>query len=628
MTKQAEGRAWGSMLSRTSRWMLGFSALLLSVAFVTPVWRIDLIAPQYPEGLGMLIKVNTITGLKPADLDNINGLNHYIGMKAIVPEAIPVLQVMPIVLAILVVLGILTALYGRRWGGWTWLGFVAAGGVAGLYEFWSWSYDYGHNLAADAIIKVPGMSYQPPMIGSKQLLNFTAISWPDVGGVAAAVAFAITLAALLIRRAPKAPRAEAHVSHGLMGVVAGCLLVLGVPGRSSALPLPDTIVVDPAGSVRSLSSALRLVRTGGTVVVNAGRYSEHDLAVNRPVTIAGRPGAMIDGAGKGNILLVTADDVTITGLHLTGVGVRFTSDPAAIRVSGSNCRITKNQIDNAFFGIYLAKSNDCRIEGNSLTASGKTEAVSGNGIHLWSARGVRIAGNSVAGFRDGIYFEFVHDTEVVGNLSERNLRYGLHFMYSDDCTYLKNTFSRNGSGVAVMYTKRVHMTANRFANNRGSAAYGLLLKEISDSRLDRNVFENNTIGLFADGADRVRATRNEFVRNGWAVKVGGSTQDGSFTGNNFEDNTFDVTTSSQRPSTKFDGNFWSSYKGYDLNRDGIGDVPHPPVRLFSIVIENSPQAIVLMRSALASLLDAAERAIPSLTPSMFVDPRPSMRRLS
>lgn len=628
MTDTDESRGRRAMLSRTSRCMLGFAALLLSVAFVTPIWRIDLIAPQYPEGLGMLIKVNTITGLKPADLDNINGLNHYIGMKTIVPDAIPVLQVMPIVLAILVVFGIVAALYGRRWSGWLWLGLVAASGAAGLYEFWAWSYDYGHNLAADAIIKVPGMTYQPPLIGSKQLLNFTAMSWPDVGGIAAGVAFVVGLAALLHGRRTKKETAAPLMEKRPALVMAMLLVCVAAPVRSFAQELRDTIVVDPAGSVRSVSMALRLVRTGGTVVVSAGRYAEHDVSVNRPVTIAGRPGAVIDGGGKGNILLVTADDVTITGLRLTGVGARFTSDPSAIRVSGNNCRITKNQIDNAFFGIYLAKSNDCRIEGNSLTASGKTEAVSGNGIHLWSARGVTIARNSIAGFRDGIYFEFVHDTKVVGNVSEKNIRYGLHFMYSDDCSYLNNTFSHNGSGVAVMYTKRVHMTANRFANNRGSAAYGLLLKEISDSRLDRNVFENNTIGLFADGADRVRATRNEFVRNGWAVKVGGSTQDGSFTGNNFEDNTFDVTTSSQRPSTKFDGNFWSAYKGYDLNRDGIGDVPHPPVRLFSIVIENSPQAIVLMRSALVSLLDAAERAIPSLTPSMFVDPRPSMRRLS
>lgn len=212
-------------------------------------------------------------------------------------------------------------------------------------------------------------------------------------------------------------------------------------------------------------------------------------------------------------------------------------------------------------------------------------------------------------------------------MSEKNLRYGLHFMYSDDCRYVGNTFRRNGSGVAVMYTRRVHMTDNRFEQNWGSAAYGLLLKEISDSYLERNVFVENTTGLFADGADRVQATGNSFIRNGWAVKVGGSTQDGFFSANNFIDNTFDVATNSHEPSTKFEGNFWDAYKGYDLNRDGVGDVPHPPVRLFSVIVERTPQAIVLMRSALVALLDAAERAMPSLTPELFVDPRPAMRRI-
>ncbi|MEO8578374.1 MAG: NosD domain-containing protein, partial [Gemmatimonadales bacterium] len=235
--------------------------------------------------------------------------------------------------------------------------------------------------------------------------------------------------------------------------------------------------------------------------------------------------------------------------------------------------------------------------------------------------------NSVAGFRDGIYFEFVHDTEVLRNVSEGNLRYGLHFMYSDDCEYVGNTFRHNGSGVAVMYTKRVRMKSNRFEHNWGAAAYGLLLKEIYDSRIENNVFAENTTGLLADGATRVQATGNTFIHNGWAVKVEGSTQDGFFSANNFIDNTFDVTTNSREPSTKFEGNFWDAYHGYDLDRDGVGDIPHPPVRLFSMIVERNPQAIVLMRSALASLLDAAERLMPSLTPELFVDPRPVMRRI-
>ena len=621
-------------LTKVSRLMIALSAALLAVSFVVPVWRIDLVAPQYPEGLGMLIRVNTITGVKPADLNNINGLNHYIGMKAIVPEAIPVLDVMPVALAVLVVLGLGVALSGRRWAAWTWVVLVAAGGTAALVEFWRWSWDYGHNLASDAIIKVPGMTYQPPLIGTKQLLNFTAASWPAAGGIAAGAAFVIAVAALVLSRRKKVDVASQILARVPVAarVAASVAMILGtfavlVPRSIAAQS--DSVTVSIRGPVRTLTAALGMVRTGGTIVVMPGHYVEHGIVVDRSVTIVGRGLPTIDGRNQGEILRIDADDVTVTGLRFAHVGASYTKDWAAIRVAGArNCRLSNNTIEGGFFGIYLAKVTVCRIEGNTLRASGRTEATSGNGIHLWSSREITIADNSVSGFRDGIYFEFVHDTEVRRNVSEGNLRYGLHFMYSDDCLYVGNVFRQNGSGVAVMYTKRVHMTANRFEHNWGSAAYGLLLKEISDSRLDRNLFLENTTGLFADGADRVQAIGNSFIRNGWAVRVGGSTQDGFFSANNFIDNTFDVATNSHQPSTKFEGNFWDAYNGYDLNRDGVGDVPHPPVRLFSMIVERSPQAIVLMRSALVALLDAAERALPSLTPEFFVDPRPSMRKLS
>jgi nitrous oxidase accessory protein len=617
-------------LSAAARWMLAMSSALLSVAFVVPVWRISLLAPQYPEGLGMLIRVNTITGIKPADLNNINGLNHYIGMKAIVPDAIPVLHVMPYALAALVLMGLGVALYGRRWAAWSWLGLLAASGVAAMYEFWSWSYDYGHNLAPDAIIEVPGMTYQPPIIGSKQLLNFTAASWPAPGAIAAGLAFGIALAAvILFRKKPSAlqevERSSARVAAAVLATVG--MLVTGVSSHASAQA--DSVTVSETGAVRSVSAALGLVARGGTIVVMPGRYEESEILIDRPVTITGVDFPVIDGENKGEIFRVTADSVSIRGLQVSRVGASYTKDLAAIRiVSSTGCSITDNRIDGAFFGIYLAKVTSCRLERNVLHARGKTEAISGNGIHLWNSRGVSIIDNTVSGFRDGIYFEFVHNTTVAANVSEKNLRYGLHFMYSDDCEYVKNTFRNNGSGVAVMYTKRVHMTNNRFEQNWGSAAYGLLLKEIYDSRLAGNVFEENTTGLLADGATRIQARGNSFIRNGWAVKVEGSTQDGLFAGNNFIGNTFDVATNNREPTTRFDGNFWDGYRGYDLNRDGVGDVPHPPVRLFAIIVERNPQAIVLMRSVLVALLDAAERAMPSLTPDLFVDPRPAMRRIT
>jgi nitrous oxidase accessory protein len=178
-----------------------------------------------------------------------------------------------------------------------------------------------------------------------------------------------------------------------------------------------------------------------------------------------------------------------------------------------------------------------------------------------------------------------------------------------------------------MYTKRVQMAGNRFENNWGPAAYGLLLKEIADARLESNVFSHNTTGLLADGANRLIAEHNDFIGNGWAVKLDASTVDGRFSQNNFADNSFDVSTNSRSPSTTFAGNFWDTYRGYDLNRDGVGDVPHRPVRLFSLLVEHNAPALILMRSAFVELLDAAERQIPTLTPDALVDATPAMRRM-
>ena len=190
-------------MRRSSRIAVAAVSLLLLAIYVTPLWRIELIAPQYPEGLGLRIWVNQITGLKPNDLNSINGLNHYIGMRAIEPDAIPELRLMPWLLACAIVAGVLVAVLGRRGPLYGWVALFAIGAVAGLGDFWKWGYEYGHQLDPHAAIKVPGMSYQPPVVGSKQLLNFHATSWPDVGGWIAigALACAVVVAVLEWRRA-------------------------------------------------------------------------------------------------------------------------------------------------------------------------------------------------------------------------------------------------------------------------------------------------------------------------------------------------------------------------------------------------------------------------------------------
>jgi nitrous oxidase accessory protein len=406
---------------------------------------------------------------------------------------------------------------------------------------------------------------------------------------------------------------------------AAFVLALLSPGTGGG---QATITVSPGGRVQTLTAAIAAASPHAKIVVKPGVYREPTIVVDKPVEIIGQGWPVLDGASARQIMTVTADSVTIRGLHFEHVGTSFTEDWAAVRFQTvRGCTIEGNRFDDAFFGIYLAKVNDCTIRGNVLRSGRGREMNSGNGIHLWASNGITIANNRISGHRDGIYFEFVHNSVISGNVSELNLRYGLHFMYSDDCRYLHNTFRKNGSGVAVMFTNRVEMTGNRFEENWGGAAYGLLLKEIGDSKLEGNVFYRNTTGLLADGANRLKAIRNAFIDNGWAVKLQASTQDGTFTGNNFIGNTFDVAANNSETTTIFARNYWDNYQGYDLDHDGFGDVLYHPVRLFSMVVAQNGPSIILLRSTFVRLLDSAESIIPALTPEALADRQPAMKRI-
>lgn len=403
------------------------------------------------------------------------------------------------------------------------------------------------------------------------------------------------------------------------------LLILSVLPRD--IVSAQTLRVEPTGSLTSLAEAVAIAEHGQEIVVAAGTYLEEPIVVSKSLIISGEPGAILDGGGVHQILTVTADSVVIRGLVLRNVGVSFMDDRAAIKVDGGHaCLIENNRIEDAFFAIYLAQSAGCIIRNNTIVASQKQESQSGNGIHLWYSKSATIESNRIEGHRDGIYFEFVEDTIVRDNLSQDNLRYGLHFMFSDRCAYHRNVFRRNNAGVAVMYTKNVDMSGNRFERNWGSAAYGLLLKDITDSTIRNNAFVNNTVGIYAEGANRLEVEGNVFEDNGWAVKVMANCIDSRFVGNDFLGNTFDVTTNGRTTRSSFEENYWDQYEGYDLDRDGYGDVPFRPVRLFSLIVEQNEPALILQQSLLVRVLDTMERIIPSLTPAALIDDRPRMRR--
>jgi nitrous oxidase accessory protein len=302
-------------------------------------------------------------------------------------------------------------------------------------------------------------------------------------------------------------------------------------------------------------------------------------------------------------------------------------DRAAVRVEdASHCLIEGNRFTDTFFAIYLAKVSDCTISKNDIQGSGTSETMSADGIHLWYSKNISVVGNVVRGHRDGIYFEFVEDSSVEDNLSENNMRYGLHFMFSDRCRYERNRFVSNDAGVAVMYTENVEMVENVFEQSWGSASYGLLLKEIDDSIIRGNIFSRNSVAMYAEGSDRTIVENNTFTENGWAVKIMANAEDNLFSHNDFVGNSFDVATNTRQAVSTFRENYWDEYEGYDLDGDGFGDVPHHPVRLFSILVERNEPSLILLRSLFVDVLDAAERVLPALTPERFVDSSPAMRR--
>jgi nitrous oxidase accessory protein len=235
-----------------------------------------------------------------------------------------------------------------------------------------------------------------------------------------------------------------------------------------------------------------------------------------------------------------------------------------------------------------------------------------------------VADNVINGHRDGLYFEFVQDTTIERNLSRQNVRYGLHFMFSNHCAYRSNHFIHNGAGVAVMYTHDVTMENNEFASNQGPAAYGLLLKDIGESRLVGNRFTENTVGLLIEGGGHLTVENNRFRSNGWGVKLMANSPGNRFTGNVFAGNSFDLATNSRSTEATVLGNWWDRYQGYDLDHDGRGDIAFRPVSLFTLLVAENPPSMILMRSAFVDLLEAAERALPVLTPQTLVDTAPLM----
>jgi len=390
--------------------------------------------------------------------------------------------------------------------------------------------------------------------------------------------------------------------------------------------------VCPAGGCdfTSIKEAVEVASVGDTVLVKEGTYREGEIVIRTPrLSLIGEGKPVIDGEYKYQMLhVVGADSVLIRGFVFKNSGWSMSRDIAAVKITECDgCRIEGNEFYDNFWAIYYEKSKRGMVKDNVVIGFAEVETTTGNAIHMWNCDSMFVEGNHLQGHRDGIYLEFVTNSVFRWNYSTKNVRYGIHFMFSHDDLYEYNTFVDNGVGIAVMYSKRVIVRYNVFSHHWGGATFGFLLKEIYDSELYGNYLYRNTYGFYLEGSVRNKIHHNILKENGIAIRLWANSTDNVITENNIMGNTFDLTTNNFRSFNRIDGNYWSTYRGYDVDKDGVGDVPFRPVKLFSVLSTKVPALMVLIRSPLVQIMDVSEKVLPTMIPESIQDGKPLMRPL-
>ncbi len=400
--------------------------------------------------------------------------------------------------------------------------------------------------------------------------------------------------------------------------------------QAQTAKMTKTIKVCASCDVKTIKGGVFLAKDGDTVLVKKGIYKETKIYVNKSIHIIGENYPIIDAENKtDSVFAIKAKDFSLSGFKFRNIGMSYTKEIAAIFISHSRNFVVKdNFFENVFYAFIIQSSKYGVIQNNKIIGESVIESSSGNGIHIWKCKKMRIEGNTIIGMRDGIYLEFVNQSCISNNTSKDNLRYGLHFMFSNHNEYQRNEFKNNGAGVAVMFSKFIKMHHNTFHYNWGTASYGLLLKEINDAEIHDNIFEQNTIGINIDGCNRINYKNNHFIRNGWALKFTGGCYTNIFEFNNFMHNAFDLSYNSKLNDNRFEANYWSEYTGYDIDKNGIGDVAHRPVKLFSYIVNRIPETLVLLRSLFVDIINFSEKVSPVFTPDNLVDSKPLMKPIN
>lgn len=415
----------------------------------------------------------------------------------------------------------------------------------------------------------------------------------------------------------------------LLGLIAAVLLCICWSGfTAQAQPHAKTIVVAPDGTFTSIRDAVAIAHPGDTIEVQAGTYVGN-LVLDKQLSLIGIGRPVIRGEGRGSVVTVSGEHCTIRGFVIEHSGDMLVDEDSGILLKSNYNQVEQNELRDVLFGIYLYGSEHNQIVGNTIRGRPLSDLGDrGSGIHIWNAGDNAIINNTITGARDGMYLQNAHNSTIRGN-RVYNLRYGLHYMYSDDNVFEDNIFDNNVAGAAIMYSRNIQFRRNAFIHNRGFSSFGILFQGTEECLAEDNVIADNVVGLFLETHNHSVFRRNLVAGNDVALEVFSSATDNTFESNNFVDNLSPLQVVGKSTNTRWNGaqsgNYWSDYGGYDLDADGIGDIPFKIQNVFEHLEGNYPRLRIYLFSPGSQALALTEKGFPVIEGSREFDHRPLMR---
>ena len=412
-------------------------------------------------------------------------------------------------------------------------------------------------------------------------------------------------------------RASTAVARALLAVLlAGSLLQAA------------TLVVSSGGQFTDLREAIRSAAPADTVEVRPGTYTGN-IILDKPLLLVGIGGPVLRGEGKGSVITVLAPGCSIAGFRVEHSGGMLVEEDSGILLKSGGNRIENNDLRDVLFGVYLYHSDHNTITNNVIF--GRKELGPGErgaGIHIWNSSANTIEHNTIAQMRDGMYLQNADSSLIRGN-RVYDLRYGLHYMYSNDNVFEDNVFEKNVAGAAIMYSHNIQFRRNAFLHNRAFSSFGILFQDSENCLAEQNLIADNVVGIFMEALRRSRFEHNLIASNDTAIEAFASAEQNEFSRNNFIANLSPIRVIGKSSNMVWErngtGNYWSEYDGYDLDGDGIGDIPFRIQNLFEYLEGNRPRLRVYLFSPASQALAAAERAFPVLASSSEFDRHPLIK---